>query len=182
LASAQRGGAPAAPRPVQNAVVVQFMVDGIDANTVRTAVANGAATLGGLLKQGVTVQTYYCTSPAPRLQLPDGSLPWGGSTSSNVAMHTGTHLFESKKMDDIFLNAKRAGIKSVFAGGSPNYVIFDTTDFLYYGNDLTDQQVIDRALQHFNKDGARLLRLHPQHIRDHWKGPSDTTNPKSDYV
>jgi hypothetical protein len=158
------------------------MIDGIDANTVRTAVANGANTLGGLLKQGVTASTYYCTSPAPRLQLPDGSLPWGGSTSSNVAMHTGTHLFESKNMDDIFLNARRAGIKSVFAGGSPNYKIFDTADFLYYGDELTDQQVIDRGLQHFNKDGARLLRLHPQHIRDHWHGPSDTTNPKSEYV
>jgi hypothetical protein len=167
---------------IRNPIVVQLMVDGIDANTVRTAVANGAATVGGLLKQGVTAQTYYCTSPAPQLILPDGSKPWGGSTSSNVAMHTGTHLYESKKMDDIFLSARRAGIKSVFAGGSPNYVIFDTADFLYYGNDLTDQQVIDRALQHFNKDGARLLRLHLQHIRDHWHGPSDTTNPKSEYV
>lgn len=179
--SAQRaGGVP--PLRVQNPVVIQFIVDGIDANTVRTAVANGATTVGTLLKQGVTVQTYYCTSPAPQLLLPDGSKPWGGSTSSNVAMHTGTHLFESKKMDDIFLNARRAGIKSVFAGGSPNYVIFDTADFLYYGDALTDQQVIDRGLQHLNKDGARLLRLHPQHIRDHWKGPSDTTNPNSEYV
>jgi len=167
---------------IQNPIVIQIMVDGIDANTVRTAVANGAATVGGLLKQGVTAQTYYCTSPAPQLILPDGSKPWGGSTSSNVAMHTGTHLFESKKMDDIFLSARRAGIKSVFAGGSPNYVIFDTADFLYYGDDLTDQQVIDRGLQHLNKDGARLLRLHPQHIRDHWHGPADTTNPKSEYV
>ncbi len=39
---AQRGTAP----KVANPVVVQFMVDGIDANSVRTAVANGAATLG----------------------------------------------------------------------------------------------------------------------------------------
>jgi len=179
--AAQRG-APATPRPVPNAVVVQFMIDGPDANTVRTAVANGATTLGGLLKQGVMAQTYYCTSPAPRLQLPDGSLPWGGSTSSNVAMHTGTHLFESKKMDDIFLNARRAGIKSVFAGGSPNYVTFDTVDYLYYGDQETDEMVIDHGLQHLNKDGARLLRLHLQHIRDHWHGPSDTTNPKSEYV
>src|SRR5262245_40205072 len=102
---------PAAPKPkVANPVVVQFMVDGIDHSSVRTAVANGATTLASLLKQGVTVDTYYCTSPAPRLALPDGSLPWGGSTSSNVAMHTGTHLFESYNIDDIFLNAKRAGI------------------------------------------------------------------------
>ena len=179
--SAQRAGGPPVPR-VQNPVVVQLMIDGIDANTVRTAVAAGATTLGSLLKQGVTVETYYCTSPAPRLALPDGSLPWGGSTSSNVAMHTGTHLYESRNIDDIFLSARRAGIKSVFAGGSPNYVTFDNADYLYYGDALTDQQAIDRGLQHFSKDGARLLRLHPQHIRDHWHGPGDTTNAQSEYV
>jgi Type I phosphodiesterase / nucleotide pyrophosphatase len=169
-------------RRVQNPVVVQFIVDGIDLNAVNTAVANGAKTFGELLKQGVTVDLFYCTSPTARVLLPDGSLPWGGSTSANVALHTGTHLFESKKMDDIFLNARRAGIKSVFAGGSPNYKIFDTADFLYFGNELTDQEVIDRGLQHFNKDGARLLRLHPQHIRDYWKGPKDPTDPKSAYI
>ena len=123
---AQRGAAP----KVANPVVVQFMVDGIDHNSVKTAVAAGATTLGSLLKQGVTAETYYCTSPAPRLALPDGSLPWGGSTSSNVAMHTGTHLFESYNIDDIFLSAKRAGIVSVFAGGSRNYAIFKNASFL----------------------------------------------------
>ncbi len=174
---AQRG----APR-VQNPIVIQLIIDGPDWKTVKTAVAAGATTVGTLLKEGTSAETYYCTSPAPRLQLPDKSLPWGGSTSSNVAMHTGTHLFESKKMDDIFLSARRAGIKSVFAGGSPNYVIFDTADYLYYGNDLTDQQTIDRILQHFKNDGARLLRVHLQHIRDHWHGPADTTNPNSEYV
>src|SRR5262245_1324385 len=121
---AQRGAAP----KVANPVVIQFMVDGIDANTVKTAIAAGASTLGNLLKQGVTVDTYYCTSPAPRLALPDKSLPWGGSTSSNVAMHTGTHLFESYNIDDIFLSARRAGIVSVFAGGSQNYAIFKSAD------------------------------------------------------
>src|SRR5436853_143203 len=93
--AAQQPGAGPGPH-LQNPVVIQLMIDGIDASTIRTAVANGAATVGGLLKQGVTAQTYYCTSPAPQLILPDGSKPWGGSTSSNVAMHTGTHLFESK--------------------------------------------------------------------------------------
>ena len=181
ISTAQRAGGAPQPR-VQNPVVIQLIIDGPDWKTVKTAVSAGASTVGMLLKEGVSAETYYCTSPAPRLQLPDKSLPWGGSTSSNVAMHTGTHLFESKKMDDIFLNAKRAGIKSVFAGGSPNYVIFDTADYLYYGNELTDQQVIDRALQHFTKDGTRLLRLHLQHIRDHWHGPADTTNPNSEYV
>jgi hypothetical protein len=176
---AQRGAAP----KVANPVVVQFMVDGIDANSVRTAVASGATTLGSLLKQGVTADTYYCTSPAPRLALPDGSTPWGGSTSSNVAMHTGTHLFESYNIDDIFLSARRAGIVSMFAGGSRNYAIFKNADHLYYGGDeLTDQIVVDRGLQHLTKDNARLLRLHLQHIRNAWHGPSDTTNPKSEYI
>ena len=176
---AQQG---AMPR-VANPVVVQFMVDGIDANSVKTAIAAGATTLGSLLKQGVTVDTYYCTSPAPRLALPDGSTPWGGSTSSNVAMHTGTHLYESYNIDDIFLSAKRGGIVSMFAGGSRNYAIFKNTDHLYYGgNELTDEIVVDRGLQHLTKDNARLLRLHLQHIRNAWKGPSDTTNPKSEYI
>ena len=168
---------------VANPVVVQFMIDGIDANTVRTAVASGATALGELLKQGVTVDTYYCTSPAPRLQLPDGTLPWGGSTSSNVAMHTGTHLYESRNIDDIFLSARRAGIVSVFAGGSRNYAVFDNATHLYYGgNELTDEIVVERGLQHLTKDNARLLRLHLQHIRNAWQGPSDTTDPKSAYV
>src|SRR6476619_7096610 len=87
-AQAQQPAAAAAPR-VQNPVVVQFMIDGIDPNTVRTAVAAGASTLGSLLKEGVTVQTYYCASPAPRLELPDKSLPEGGSTAAIVALHTG---------------------------------------------------------------------------------------------
>ena len=176
---AQRGAAP----KVANPVVVQFMVDGIDHDSVRTAVANGATTLGSLLKQGVTVDTYYCTSPAARATLPDGSTPWAGSTVSNVAMHTGTHLFESYNIDDIFLSAKRAGIVSMFAGGSRNYAIFKNTDHLYYGgNELTDEIVVDRGLQHLTKDNARLLRLHLQHIRNAWHGPSDKTNPKSEYI
>jgi hypothetical protein len=167
---------------VQNPIVVQFMIDRIDSRSVRTAVANGAQALGDLMKQGVVAKQYYCTSPAPRLALPDGTLPWGGSTSSNVAMHTGTHLFESRRIDDIFTSAKRAGIKSVFAGGSPNYKIFTDADFLYFGDELSDEQVIERGLHHFNKDGARLIRLHLQHIRDAWKGPKDPTDPQSAYI
>src|SRR5437870_9405520 len=179
LSAQQQAGGPG-PH-IQNPVVVQFMIDGIDPNTVRTAVAAGATNIGSILKQGVTVQTYYCASPAPRLQLPDGSLPEGGSTAAIVALHTGTHLFESPNIDDIFLSARRAGIKSVMAGGSPNYVTFKNADFLYYGNDLTDQQTVDRGLQHFKNDGARLLHLHLQHILDHWHGPTDTTNPNPEY-
>ena len=170
-------------KPAADAVVVQFMIDGIDANAVRTAVASGATALGALLNDGVTVDTYYCTSPAPRLQLPDRSLPWGGSTSSNVAMHTGTHLFESADIDDIFLNASRAGLVSVFAGGSQNYAIFKNATHLYYGGrELTDEIVVARGLEHLKQSRARLLRLHLQHIRDAWRGPADTTNPKSDYI
>jgi Type I phosphodiesterase / nucleotide pyrophosphatase len=169
-----------AAAPVENPIVVMFMVDGIDLNTVNTAVAEGAKTTASLLEQGVTVEHFLCTSPAARLELPDGSRPWGGSTSSNVALHTGCHVFESRNMDDIFLNARRAGIVSVFAGGSPNYAIFDSVDYLY--PNVSDEEVIERGLQHFSNDGARLLRLHLQHIRDAWSGPSDTTNPQSAYV
>ncbi|MEX2299754.1 MAG: alkaline phosphatase family protein [Bryobacterales bacterium] len=175
--SAEKAAAP----PVDKPIVVQFMIDGIDGNTVRTAVNSGAKTLGGVLEQGVTVERFFCTSPAPRLELPDGSLPWGGSTSANIALHTGCHLFESRRMDDIFLSARRAGIVSVFAGGSPNYSVFDTADHLYFG-DLSDEEVVQRGLDHFTNDGARLLRLHLQRIRDHWSGPTDTTDANSKYV
>ncbi len=161
--------------------MVLFIIDGIDVNTALTAAGNGAATLAALLRQGVTVERFYSTSPAARMQLPNGSLPWGTTTSPNVAMHTGCHLFESRKMDDIFLSARRAGIVSVFAGGAENYSVFDTASHLYYGN-LSDEEVVERGLQHFRADGARLIRLHLQRIRDSWRGPSDTRNPKSAYI
>ena len=177
------GGSAGVPPRTEDPIVVLFMVDGIDSNTVSTAVDNGAETVADLLQHGVTVERSYCTSPAPRLRLPDGSLPWGGSTSANVALHTGCHIFESRKMDDIFLSARRAGIVSMFAGGSVNYSVFDTADYLYYGGrDLSDEEVVDRGLQHFHEDGARLIRLHLQHIRDAWSGPDDTTDPDSDYI
>jgi hypothetical protein len=115
------------------------------------------------------------------MQLPDGSLPWGTTTSANVAMHTGCHLFESRKMDDIFLSARRAGIVSVFAGGAANYSVFETADHLYYGN-LSDEEVVERGIQEFTRHGARLIRLHLQRIRDEWRGPEDTRNPKSAYI
>jgi len=175
-----KDGPGAVPR-VKDPIVVLFIIDGIDVNSALTAAGNGANTLAALLRQGVTVERFYCTSPAPRLQLPDGSLPWGTTTSANVAMHTGCHLFESRKMDDIFLSARRAGIVSVFAGGAANYSVFDTADHLYYGN-LSDEEVVERGLQHFSKDGARLIRLHLQRIRNAWSGPDDTRNPKSAYI
>jgi len=177
------GGSTEAPPRTEDPIVVQFIVDGIDSNTVLTAVNNGAETVAGLLQNGVTVERFYCTSPAPRLRLPDGSLPWGGSTAANIALHTGCHIYESRNMDDIFLSARRAGIVSMFAGGSRNYAVFDNADYLYYGGrELSDEEVVDRGLQHFHEDGARLLRLHLQHIRNAWSGPDDTTDPDSDYI
>ena len=143
LPSFQADGASAAPR-VEHPIVVLFIIDGVDLNTALTAASHGANTLATLLQQGVTVERFYCTSPAPRMQLPDGSLPWGTTTSANVAMHTGCHVFESRKMDDIFLNARRAGIVSVFAGGAANYSVFGTADHLYYG-ELSDEEVVERG-------------------------------------
>jgi len=41
--------------------------------------------------------------------------------------------------------------------------------------------VVEHGLQHFRKDGARLIRLHLQRIRNSWKGPGDTES-KSAYI
>lgn len=168
------------PRP-DRPVLVLLVIDGADLNTVRTAARHGAATLASLLEHGVTAERFLCTSPTPRVLMPDGSLPWGTASSSNVAMHTGTHLFESRRMDDVFLSARRAGIVSVFAGGARNYAVFDTADHLYAG-ELSDEEVVEKGLRHVERDGARLLRLHLQQIRRTWRGPADTTDPRSAYV
>ncbi len=97
-------------------VVVLFVIDGLQRDAAEAAAKNGADNLKYLMENGVSVREAYSTSPAPRMFLPDGSLPWGTSSSPNVAMHTGTHVYESRQMDDIFLSAKRSGIKSQFAG------------------------------------------------------------------
>ena len=99
------------------ALVVLFVIDGMQPITAATAAANGAENLKMVIEQGVTVEEAYCVSPASSLELPDGSKPWGGSSAPNVAIHTGCHLFESKDMDDIFLAAQDDAIKSVFVGG-----------------------------------------------------------------
>ena len=101
--------------------VLVFIIDCLQSDAAKVAAANGAENLKFLMENGVCVQETYCTSPAPRMYLPYGSLPWGTSSSPNVAMHTGTHVFESRQMDDIFLSARRAQIKSVFAGVASNY-------------------------------------------------------------
>ncbi|HUT43714.1 MAG TPA: hypothetical protein VMW95_05195 [Desulfobacterales bacterium] len=161
-------------------VVLVFVIDGLQSDAAKVAAANGAENLKFLIENGVCVDEAYCTSPAPRMYLPDGSLPWGTSSSPNVAMHTGTHVFESRQMDDIFLSARRAHIKSVFAGGAGNYKEFITPDFCYAGS-LTDSVVVQYGIDHFKNDGVRLIRLHLQRIRDSWSGPEDKLNPRSIY-
>jgi hypothetical protein len=157
-------------------VVLVFIIDGLQRDAAEAAAANGAKNLKFLIDNGVCVREAYCTSPAPRMYLPDGSLPWGTSSSPNVAMHTGTHVFESRQMDDIFLSARRAKIKSVFAGGASNYVEFTTPDFCHAGS-LSDSEVVQFGINHFKNDGVRLLRLHLQQIRESWSGPEDKLNP-----
>ncbi len=164
----------------QENIVLVFVIDGLQSDAAKVAAENGAKNLKFLIENGVCVQEAYCTSPAPRMYLPDGSLPWGTSSSPNVAMHTGTHVFESRKMDDIFLSARQAQIKSVFAGGAGNYNEFTTPDFCYAGS-LTDSAVVQYGIKHFKNDHTRLLRLHLQQIRDSWSGPEDKQNPLSGY-
>jgi hypothetical protein len=161
-------------------VVVIFVIDGLQRDAAEVAAANGAVNIKFLIDNGVSVLEAYCTSPAPRMYLPDGSLPWGTSSSPNVAMHTGTHVFESRHMDDIFLSARDAKIKSVFAGGASNYEEFTTPDFCHSGS-LTDSAVVQYGIDHLKNDGVRLLRLHLQNIRDSWSGPEDKLNPRSQY-
>jgi hypothetical protein len=164
------------------AIVVVFIIDGMQPVAAATAAANGAANLQMVFEQGVTVEEAFSVSPSSRLELPDGSRPWGGTSPPNVAIHTGCHLFESRQMDDIFLAARDGGIKSVFVGGDNNYSVFDTADYHYASSDLSDEETVARAIQHFEDDGVRLLRLHLQRIRDDWDGPADRTDPSSPYI
>ncbi len=161
-------------------VVVVYVIDGLQTDAATAAAANGAVNIKFIMDHGVYARETYCTSPAPRMYLPDGSLPWGTSSSPNVAMHTGTHIFESRQMDDIFLSAGRSSIKSVFAGGAVNYEEFTTPDFCYAGS-LADSTVVEYGIKHFRNDGVRLLRLHLQQIRESWSGPEDKLVPGSRY-
>jgi len=174
-AGSSGGGLAASP------TVVLFLIDGLQSDAVATGAANGADNIKFLIDNGVSADTVYATSPAPRLQLPDASLPWGNATSGNVGIHTGCHLFESSQMDDIFLAATKAGIKSVFSGGDANYAAFKTPDFEYAGN-ISDAEVVQNGIDHLKNDGARLIRLHLQRIRDSWSGPAGKTNPSSEYI
>jgi hypothetical protein len=167
-----------------SATVVIFMIDGLQPDTARTAIGAGAMNLKFVVDNGVTVQVARSTSPAARTVLPpSNSLPWGNATSGNIAVHTGTHVYEAgaQGLEDIFTAAKTAGIKSVFSGGDANYMAFTTADF-HFAAGVSDQQVVTQAINHIKADKVRLLRLHLQRIRDDWMGPGDKTNASSAYI
>jgi len=162
-------------------IVVQFIIDGLMKDAAETAIEAGAENLKYLAENGVVVQDAYSNSPVGRVKLPDGSEPWGGASPPNIGMHTGTHVFENQNLDDIFLSAKRKGIKSVYVGGHTLYDVFKTPD-IYYAEIIPDQEVVALGIKHIKEDGARLVRLHLQEIRSFWKGPQDKTNPDSAYI
>ena len=162
-------------------IVVQFIIDGLMKDAAETAIKAGAENLKYLAENGVVVQDAYSNSPVGRVKLPDDSEPWGGASPPNIGMHTGTHVFENQQLDDIFLSASRAGIKSVYVGGHTLYDVFKTPD-IYYAEIMPDQKVVDLGVKHIKEDGARLVRLHLQEIRSFWKGPQDKTNPNSEYI
>ncbi|MGD9202794.1 MAG: alkaline phosphatase family protein [Chitinispirillia bacterium] len=166
---------------VQKRIVVIYFIDGMELSTAKVAAENGAVNLKMMFDSGVVAEQTYTTSPAPTLELSNKSKPWGGTTSCNVAAHTGCHIFESTDMDDIFLASRDKGIKSVFSGGSNAYNVFKNADF-YYSGTRSDAEVVQRGIDHFEKDNARLFRLHAQRIRDSWKGPKDRTDPNSKYI
>ncbi|RXP59385.1 hypothetical protein EC396_05655 [Lutibacter sp. HS1-25] len=162
-------------------VVVQFIIDGLMKDAAETAIKAGAENLKYLADNGVVVQDAYSNSPVGRVKLPDGSEPWGGASPPNIGMHTGTHVFENQNLDDIFLSARRNGIKSVYVGGHTLYDVFKTPD-IYYAEIIPDQEVVALGIKHIKEDSARLVRLHLQEIRSFWKGPQDKTNPESAYI
>jgi hypothetical protein len=161
--------------------VVMFMIDGLQKQPAQVAASNGASNLRFFIDNGVWVNEAYCNNPFFFVQLPDGSQPWGTATPPNIMMHTGTHIAESRSMDDIFLSAARSGIKSVFAGGAGNYDVFTNATFLHFSGSASDAQVVDWGIQHLTQDGVRLIRLHPQRIRDAWSGAAASTDPSSAY-
>jgi hypothetical protein len=155
-------------------------VDGLQTDAAKVAMANGAVNMKYFLDNGVWVEEAYCSSPSGRLYLPDNSMPWGTSAPPNVAMHTGTHIFESRQMDDLFLAARRANIVSLFSGSADNYKVFNTADYCYAVSN-TDSIAVDFAIDHLRKNKARLLSLHVQETRRNWTGPEDKTKPDSKY-
>jgi hypothetical protein len=115
------------------------------------------------------------------MKLPDGSKPWGGTTSCNAAAHTGCHVHVSDDTDDIFLAARDKNVKSVYSGGAKSYSVFKTADFNYAGT-FKEVEVVQKAIDHFTKDNTRLIRLHGQRPRDSWNGPQGRSDPNSKYI
>jgi len=165
----------------QQPIVVQFIIDGLMKDAAETAIKAGAENLKYFADNGVVVEDAYSNSPVGRVKLPDGSEPWGGASPPNIGMHTGTHVFENQNLDDIFLSAKRNGIKSVYVGGHTLYDVFTTANF-HYAEIMPDQKVVELGIKHIKEDGVRLVRLHLQEIRSSWKGPEGKTNPDSKYI
>ncbi|WP_299064266.1 alkaline phosphatase family protein [uncultured Polaribacter sp.] len=162
-------------------IVIQFIIDGLMKDAVETAIAAGAKNLKYFADNGVVVEDAYSNSPVGRVKLPDGTEPWRGASPPNIGMHTGTHVFENQQLDDIFLSARRKGIKSVYVGGHTLYDVFTTAD-THYAEIIPDSTVVDLGIKHIKKDGARLVRLHLQEIRSSWKGPKEKNNPNSKYI
>jgi hypothetical protein len=160
--------------------VLLFIVDGLQSDAAKVAMDHGAAHMKFFFQNGVWVEEAYCSSPSGRLYLPDNSMPWGTAAPPNVAMHTGTHVFESKQMDDIFLAARRVGIRSLFSGSADNYKVFNTADYFYAASNA-DSVVVAFAIDHLKKDGVRLLSVHVQETRSNWTGPEDKLKPESKY-
>jgi hypothetical protein len=165
--------------PAQRAFLM-FIIDGLQTDAAKVALNNGASNLRFFSDNGVTVEEVYCSSPSGRLYLPDSSMPWGTAAPPNVAMHTGTHVFESRQMDDIFLAARRAGIKSVFSGSAENYKVFNTADFCFAVSNA-DSAATDFVIGHLRKDGVRLLSIHLQQTRRNWTGPEEQLKPEGKY-
>ncbi len=162
-------------------IVVQFIIDGLMKDAVETAIKAGAKNLKYFANNGVVVEDAYSNSPVGRVKLPDGSEPWRGASPPNIGMHTGTHIFETQDLDDIFLSAKRNGINSVYVGGHTLYDVFITAD-THYAEIMPDSTVVALGIKHIKEDGARLVRLHLQEIRSSWKGPKGKTNVDSKYI
>lgn len=162
-------------------IVVQFIIDGLMKDAVETAIKAGAKNLKYFVNNGVVVEDAYSNSPVGRVKLPDGSEPWRGASPPNIGMHTGTHVFENRDLDDIFLSARRKGIKSVYVGGHTLYDVFTTAD-IHYAEIIPDQKVVALGIKHIKEDGVKLVRLHLQEIRSSWKGPEGKTNPDSKYI
>ena len=64
-------------------------------------------------------------------------------------MHTGTHIFESREMDDIFLAARKENITSVFSGADDDYKIFDTADYSFCSSAVSDSTIVKFGIEQF---------------------------------